>query len=111
MRSFDFTLPTDENGYFHHSTEYDAPTPFPLRVTLEVTLNQPLDIKAEGRLDIDPVRGGRGNQARDFLVESGEATSLGTWRLDGGDNLIVLFGRTDPPRPNDTLVVTVSASL
>ena len=111
MPSFDFTLPTDDNGYFHHTAAYNPPGPFSLKVELSVRLNQPPDTKAEGRLDIDPADGGRGNQARDFVVASGESTSLGSWRLDRDDNLIVLSGRTEPARPNATLAVTVAASL
>ena len=111
MPSFDFSLATDENGYFQHSSRFNPRGPFSVKVELSVTLKQPADTLALGRLDIDPADGGRGNQARDFAVESGDTTSLGSWRLDGGDNVIVLTGRTEPMRANSNLQATIDAHL
>ena len=111
MPKFDFSLTTDENGYFQHTARFDPLGPFSLRVELSVALNQPDDTRAQGRLDIDPVDGGRGNQVRAFVVAAGDTESLGSWRIDGGENLIVLSGRTQPARTNSSLEVTVNAQL
>ncbi len=111
MPSFDLSLATDENGYFQHTTRFNPPGPFSFDVELSVTLKQPGETRAQGRLDIDPADGGRGNQARDFEVAAGDTASLGNWRLDGGDNVIVLSGRTEPARANSNLEVTVDARL
>ena len=111
MPSFDLNLVTDDNGLFQHTTRFNPPGPFSLNVALSVTLTQPGDPRALGRLDIDPADGGRGNQARDFAVDAGQTRSLGSWRLDGGDNVIVLTGRTKPERANSNLQPTIDAQL
>lgn len=110
MPRYDYILETDENGYFQKSARFNPPGPFSLTLDLSVTLKKPADTLAQGRLDIDPADGGRGNLERAFAVRSGEKAGLGTWSLDGGDNIVVLSGRTEPPRADEQLEITLEAS-
>jgi hypothetical protein len=40
-----------------------------------------------------------------------EAVQLGSWRLDGGDNVVVVRGITKPKRANARLVLQIDAAV
>jgi hypothetical protein len=102
---------TDANGYFQKTVQYNPPGPFALTVKLAARLLRPGDLTVHGELDIDAADGNPANQAKAFVVKSGDRVDLGSWHLDGRDNVIVLNGRTQPKQANVRLVVAVEASL
>jgi hypothetical protein len=102
---------TDENGYFSKTVPFNPPGPFGLTVHLSVTLLSPFATGLWGSLDIDARDGAPSNQRRAFVVWHSEAVQLGSWRLDGGDNIIVVTGKTKPRRPNARLILEIDAAL
>ena len=102
---------TDENGYFSKTIPFDPPGPFALTVRLTATLLSPFATGIWGSLDIDARDGAPSNQQRQFVVWHSEAAQLGPWRLDGGDNIIVVRGKTKPTRANARLVVEIDATV
>ncbi len=51
------------------------------------------------------------NQKRAFVAWRSEEVQLGSWHLAGGDNVIVVSGKTRPHRANARLVLEIDASL
>lgn len=100
---------TDENGYFSKTVPFDPPGPFALTVRLTATLLSPFATGIWGSLDIDARDGAPSNQQRQFVAWHSEAVQLGPWRLDGGDNIIVVRGKTKPTRPNTRLLLEIDA--
>lgn len=111
MPSFTLNIRTDANGYFQKTENYNPPGPFDVTVTLSAKLLAPNATEVRGELDIDPVSGSPGNQKKSFMAKTGVAISLGSWRLDGGDNVFVVSGKTLPPRPNTDLKIELIAAL
>ena len=102
---------TDENGYFSKTIPFNPPGPFALTVRLTATLLSPFATGLWGNLDIDAKDGSPSNQKRAFVVWHSEAVQLGSWRLDGGDNIIVVSGKTKPRRANARLVLEIDAAV
>jgi len=102
---------TDQNGDLRERVNFNPPGPFNLTVRLAAKLLEPMDTTVEGELDIDAADGGPSNQMKQFVIVPGQQIQLGSWRLDSGDNVIVLSGKTNPQRPNTKLVVEIEASL
>ena len=102
---------TDENGYFSKTVPFNPPGPFELTVRLTATLLAPFATGLWGSLDIDAKDGKPSNQKRPFVLWHSESVQLGSWRLDGGDNIIVVNGKTKPRRANARLVLEIDASL
>ena len=102
---------TDENGYFGKTVPFNPPGPLGLTVHLSATLLAPFATALWGTLDIDARDGAPTNLRRQFVVWHSETVQLGPWRLDGGDNIIVVNGKTRPPRPNARLVLEIEASV
>ncbi|ABW32791.1 hypothetical protein [Acaryochloris marina] len=104
------SVTTDQNGFFMKTEEYDPPGPFPLNVNLSAKLLSPDQTKVSSSLDIDAV-GGETNQKRDFQINTGEEISLGEWRIDGGNNIIIVNGKTTPVRANTEIEIELNVSL
>ena len=102
---------TDENGYFSKTVPFNPPGPFGLTVRLSVTLLSPFATGLWGSLDIDAKDGNPSNEKRAFVVWHSEAVQLGSWRLDGGENIIVVNGKTKPRRANARLVLEIEAAV
>jgi len=102
---------TDANGTIQQRITYNTPGPFDVTVTLVVTLLEPPDTVVTGELDIDGANGRTTNPAKSFRLQTGARLDLGSWHLDGGDNVIVLRGQTEPARANTRLRVQLDASL
>lgn len=102
---------TDENGYFSKTVPFNPPGPIGLTVRLSAKLVSPFATGLWGSLDIDARDGDPSNQRRAFVVWHSEAVQLGSWRLDGGDNIIVVTGKTKPRRPNARLILEIDAAL
>lgn len=111
MPTMKVEIDTDRNGYFSKTINYDPPGPFQLTVTLAATLLSPFATLVRGELDIDAADGRPSNQKRAFLAWHSEKVEVGSWRLDGGKNVIVLNGRTRPKRANARLVVEIDAKV
>ena len=111
MPTITVEVDTDSNGYFQKTVKYNPPGPFNLTVKLAARLLHPEGITVQGDLDIDAADGNPSNQEKSFVVKSGDRVDLGSWRLEGGDNVMVLNGRTQPKQANARLVVEVEASL
>jgi hypothetical protein len=102
---------TDENGYFSKTVPFNPPGPLGLTVQLTATLLSPFATGLWGYLDIDARDGDPSNPRRPFVVWHSEAVQLGSWRLDGGENIIVVTGKTKPRRANTRLVLEIEAAL
>ena len=102
---------TDENGYFSKTVPFNPPGPFGLTVRLSATLLSPFATGLWGSLDIDAADGKPSNQRRAFVVWHSETVQLGSWSLDGGDNIIVVTGKTKPRRANARLVLEIEAAM
>lgn len=113
MPKFNLEISTDNNGYFNQTTVFDPPGqfPFPLRVNLTVTMNEPVATEVIAVVDIDAEDGNPTNQEKQFVLATGDVVPLGSWRLDGGKNIVVLRGRTMPSRPSTKLMVEIEATL
>lgn len=101
---------TDENGYFSKTIPFNPPGPLGLTVHLSATLLSPFATGVWGDLDIDAVDGNPSNQNQRFVLWHSEQVQLGSWRLDGGDNLIVVRGKTRPTRANARLLLEIDAT-
>lgn len=98
---------TDENGYFSKTVPFKPSGP---SVHLSVTLLAPFATGLWGNLDIDVKDGDPANQQRTFVVWHSEAVQLGPWRLDGGEHIIVVTGKTKPSRANARLLLEIEAT-
>ncbi len=104
-------LETDDNGYLHKTHKYNPPGPFSLSVELSAKIIQPAATTVQGELDIDATDGSPSNQKKAFRVTTGGTCQLGSWRLDGGDNVIVLTGKTIPPQAKTKITFEIEAKL
>jgi len=111
MPTMKLRLTTDGNGYLHKTERYNPPGPFSLTISLAARLLRPAETRITGDLDIDSADGSPSNNRRGFVIRTGERIALGEWRLDGGDNVIVVRGRTHPARPDTELELELDASL
>lgn len=111
MPRMTFEITTDENGYFSKTVPFNPPGPFALTVRLTATLLSPFATGLWGSLDIDASDGQPSNARRAFVLWHSEAVDLGAWRLDGGDNIIVVTGKTNPRRANARLLLEIDAEL
>ena len=111
MAKMTVEITTDENGYFSKTVPFNPPGPFALTVHLSATLLSPFATGLWGSLDIDARDGAPSNQQRAFVAWHSEVVRLGAWRLDGGDNVIVVNGKTRPRRANTRLVLQIDATV
>jgi hypothetical protein len=111
MPQMKVVIETDKNGYFSKTINYDPPGPFELTVRLAATLLSPFATAVRGELGIDSADGTPSNQKKAFVAWHSEQVQIGSWRLAGGNNIIVLTGRTRPKRANAQLVVLIDATV
>lgn len=111
MPKVQIKVTADANGYFHRSETYNPPGPFPLTVDLAAGLVAPDATTASGTIDIDGSDGDPQNRAKEFVIRTGERFNLGAWKLDGGNNTVVVSGKTLPARANQELTFEIEASL
>lgn len=111
MPTYDLDITTDENGYIHKTKKLNPPGPFGFSVKLTATLTSPAETTIEGSIDIDAIDGSPTNPKRPFVATTGATVDLGSWSVDGGDNVIVLEGKTRPVRAKTKLNVTIRAQL
>jgi hypothetical protein len=102
---------TDENGYFSKTLPFNPPGPFGLTVRLSATLLSPFATGLWGNLDIDAKDGIPSNEKRPFVLWHSETVHLGTWTLDGGENIVVVTGKTKPTRANTRLLLEIDAAV
>jgi hypothetical protein len=111
MPKLTFEVRTDEHGYFSKTIPFNPPGPLGVTVQLSATLVSPFATGIWGSLDIDALDGAPSNKQRAFVLWHSETVQLGQWRLDGGDNVIVVNGKTKPRRPHARLVVVIDAAV
>ena len=111
MPKMTLEIATDENGYFSKTVPFNPPGPIGLTVRLSATLLAPFATGLWGSLDIDAKDGEPSNQKRAFVLWHREAVPIGSWRLDGGDNIIVVHGKTRPRRANARLLLKIDAAM
>ncbi len=104
-------LTTDAFGVVNRTVVYNPPGPFSVTVGLSGKLASPFATGLWASLDIEPKNGRRANRRRAFVAWQGEQVQLGSWHLDGGDNLVVVRGITQPKRPNARLVLQIDAAI
>ena len=107
MAKLTVEMTTNARGFFTKTVPVNPPGPFSLTVRLTATLKSPFATGLWGSLDIDAKDGNPSNPKRAFVVWQGEATAIGSWKLEGGDNVVVVRGITKPRRPNATLVLEI----
>lgn len=111
MPEITISLESDGNGRFQSTREFNPPGFLNLTVDLIATLRSPADTTVIGEMDIDAKDGSPANNARPFRAATGDRVSLGSWKLDGGDNKVVVSGKTEPARPHTTLIIELEARL
>ena len=111
MTKMIFSTRTDSQGYFQETQCFNPPGPFDLSVKLSARLKKPRDTTVLGSIDIDAADGNPTNQERKFRIGDGEKHNLGQWSIDGGDNIVIVRGKTEPTRPETMLTVEISARL
>jgi hypothetical protein len=62
-------------------------------------------------LDVDAVDGSPQNPAMPYTIAAGQEVALGSWRLDAGDNKLVISGVTFPIRANTQLSIEVKVTI
>jgi hypothetical protein len=111
MPKLNVEMSTDENGYFSKTVRFDPTGPFGVTVHLSATLLAPASTGLWGELDIDAEDAHPSNQKRSFVAWHSEEVKLGSWKLDGGQNIIVVNGKTRPKRPHARLVLQIDATV
>jgi hypothetical protein len=111
MAKMTVEIRTDENGYFSKTIRYNPPGPIGASVTLSGMLLSPVATGLWGDLDIDAADGAPSNAKRTFVAWHSEVVHFGSWVLDGGDNIIVVNGKTKPCRPYTRLVLEIEATV
>lgn len=101
---------TDENGYFSKTVPFTPPGSLAATVRLTLTLLSPYATGLWGSVAIDARDGEPSNERQTFVVWHSEAVQLGSWRLDGGDNIIVVTGKTKPARVHARLVLEIDVT-
>lgn len=109
MPRMEFSIETDANGFFQETRTFDSPIPWDTTVRLRAKLLEPADTCIAGSVDIDAADGSLHNQEKSFRLCRGEKLKLGEWRIDRGDNVVVVRGRTVPCRPRTTVTVEIKA--
>lgn len=99
---------TDENGYFSKTVPFSPPGSPGSTACLTLTLLSPYATGLWGNVAIEARDGEPSNERRAFVVWHSEAVQLGSWRLDGGDNIIVVTGKTKPARAHARLVLEIA---
>ena len=105
-------MTTDSNGHYSTRQKVNPPGPGFLGFNIEVKarLLSPLGITVKASLDIDAADGYPQNPVKDFILSS-QQISLGKWKLDGGDNDIVVSGQTEPAAANTEIQIEIEAVL
>jgi hypothetical protein len=111
MRTIQVEIETDANGYFSKTLSFNPPGPIGVTVGLTATLLAPFATGLWGTLDIDARDGTPSNTKRTFVLWHREAVAIGSWSLDGGDNIIVVHGKTRPRRANARLLLKIDAAM
>lgn len=101
---------TDANGSYSRREIFDAPTPFPFTIELKAKLLSPEDTIITGTLDCDAADGKPQNPSKDFTLPTGKQVSLGEWKLDGGDNILLVSGQTSPMRSDTEVQIELEAT-
>jgi hypothetical protein len=103
---------TDASGAYSHTQLLNPPGPFPIFVReLRAKLLSPGDTAVSGTLDVNAVSGNPQNPQKSYSIPAGQEVSLGSWRLGGGENRLVISGMTSPPRVNTQLSIEVQATI
>ena len=105
------TVRTDDTGRYSANQIVNPPGPFDLTVKISFKLDYPAGLHVTGTFQVSAVDGGIVNPPKNFDGHSGEAVDLGTARLSGGDNRVVVNGVSDPLTPNTSLQFTVTGTL
>lgn len=111
MAKMTVEIRTDENGYFSKTVPFNPPGPLGLTVHLSATMLAPFATGLWGHVDIDARDGKPSNRKRAFVVWHSESVQLGSWSLEGGENIIVVNGKTTPRRANTRLVLEIEAAV
>lgn len=111
MRKMTVEVRTDANGYFGRSIPFDPPGAPGATVELSATLLSPFATALWGEVDVDAKDGAPSNRKRTFALWHSETVQLGSWRLDGAQNIIVVNGKTRPTRANATLVLEIEVAI
>lgn len=110
MATVTIELTTNANGVFSKTTPFNPPGPFGVTVKLSARLLLPSATGLWGTLDVDAKDGNPSNQKRAFVAWHSETVQLGSWRFDGGDNVVVVRGITKPKRANTRLVLQIESA-
>jgi len=99
------------DGTFRTEEVINPPGFWNYSIKASATLLTPEDTTIVGRLDITAANGKTVNPPKDFHISTGETGDLGGWKLDGGDNSIIVEGKTEPPRANSEIEIEVTVKI
>jgi hypothetical protein len=103
-------LSTDEHGYFSSTVPVQTQDATGVTLRLSATLLAPFATGMWATMRIDRPDAPPSIDARAFVLWHSEVAQLGAWRLDGGDHLIIISGKTRPTRTRARLLVELGAA-
>ena len=111
MSKLTLEIRTDENGYCSVTALFAPRGPFPSTASLAIALLSPAATALWGTARIDARDDKPSLDARAFVVWHSETVQLGSWRLDDGEHVIVVTGKTKPLRANARLVLEIDVAM
>lgn len=105
-----FTIRTDDHGYYQQTQNFSPPGPFGFTVDIFATLTLPAQGRVQGTLELDGPPGSS-PQSKTFDANSGQKISLGSWYIAHGNNILVVSGQTVPSQANATVTAEIDADL
>ena len=102
---------TDAEGRYETSQTFNPPGFWDYNVSASAALLAPADTTISGTISITAANHSTDNPPKDFRISTGETVDLGSWRLDGGDNVIRVTGQTAPARANEIIEIQVTGEV
>lgn len=102
---------TDAAGRYEAAQTFNPPGFWDYTIRAYAKLLAPPDTTVSGSITITAANHSTDNPPKNFRISTGETEDLGSWQLDGGDNIITVNGETSPARANETIEIEVTAEV
>lgn len=102
---------TDADGRYETAQTFNPPGFWDYNVTAYAKLLSPPDTTISGTITITAANHSTENPSKKFQISTGETVDLGSWQLDGGDNLITVTGQTSPALANQIIEIEVTGEV